>query len=214
MRVGRSPCFLPSAGVFGFRCFFSSFTCPVIYYEVPSFPTESVRFWQVISKEERFSRFTSSLSVNALPLSIHFRHSTAVVLYKLGIVRDKIEPSCVKCQSSPHPAMLRSTNTHYTFSLRGMESWMEGVEGKDDLAGDVKQNGSCFLPPLRHDAHLGFWKSLLALSWLLGCCCFFFFSLSPSHMWRKPCPAPNQPPSTSPLHLLSSPNTFSVGTDK
>lgn len=95
MRVGRSPCFLASAGVFGFRCFFSSFTCPVIYYKVPSFPTESVRFWQVISKEERFSRFTSQFTAFLLVLCLLvFILGTAqpLSLTNLGLYGIKLNP--------------------------------------------------------------------------------------------------------------------------
>lgn len=36
--------------------------------------------------------------------------------------------SCARYEPSPHPAMLRSTNTHYACNLRGMESWMAGLQ--------------------------------------------------------------------------------------
>lgn len=36
--------------------------------------------------------------------------------------------SCARYEPSPHPAMLRSTNTYYACSLQRMESWMAGLE--------------------------------------------------------------------------------------
>lgn len=129
--------------------------------------------------------------------SVFFRHNSAIVARRTWMVEDEMEPSCVKYPPSPHPAMLRSTNTHYIFSLRGMESGRERWAERD-LAGDVKQNGSCFLPPLCHDAHLPFCKSLPALSWLLARRCFVFFLSLLLHV-KIACPAPNHPPSTSPL---------------
>lgn len=112
----------------------------------------------------------------------------------------KSDPACMKYQSPPHPAILRYGGTCYKFSLGGMKRQMETEQR--DLAGRCEAGFLIQpLPSRLLGAHL--WTFLFSVSLLLPF--FFSFPFPCSHIWWKPCPAPIQPPSSSPLRLPSCP---------